>query len=57
MIDKKTLIEILDMDLPLTKGAIYHPRFRESVRVMLGKIWTNKAFTERRKAVLGKPLP
>ena len=62
----KTWREVLDCDFPaaeeitsdtvnLTKNESH--RFRGSVRVSTGRIWTDKDYAEHRKRILETPLP
>lgn len=48
--------------VPITKESIDFilkeaSRFRGGVRLSIGRIWTNKEYDERRKRILGTPLP
>lgn len=63
---EKELLDLLDVDFPSVRPVTEETRkeivqrahrFRGSVRIMSGRIWTDQEFEERRKNVLAKPLP
>jgi hypothetical protein len=64
--DEKKLLAVIDADPPrigeitpeVRKRAVeYSSHYRGSVRLALGRFWTDKEYDEYRKAVLAKRLP